>query len=107
MRYVIPNSDIAWYSTICLLLGLCLGSNKAVAQEPLPRRISLGVQVKPVSVDTQQRLKLRNSRGVEVVSVVPDSTAAGAGIMPGDVILALGRPTHSRCPQALWNKSLA
>ena len=90
MRHVMPNSGLALYSTSCFLLGLCLWSNSTVAQEPLPRRISLGVQVKPVSVDTQQRLKLRNSRGVEVLSVVPDSTAAAAGIVPGDVILALG-----------------
>lgn len=59
------------------------------SQSPLPRRIALGVQVKPVSVDTQQRLKLRNTRGVEVVSVVPDSTASAVGLKPGDVILAL------------------
>ncbi len=62
---------------------------QAQAQSPLPRRIALGVQVKPVTVETQQQLKLRNTRGVEVVSVVPDSTAASVGLKPGDVILAI------------------
>jgi pimeloyl-ACP methyl ester carboxylesterase len=58
----------------------------ARAQDDLPRRIMLGVQVQPVSEETRSRLKLRNSRGVEVVMVIPDSTAAAAGLAPGDVI---------------------
>ncbi len=71
--------------------SLVVNTSTLFAQDDaLPRRIALGVQVKPVSAETQQRLKLRNNRGVEVQGVVPESTAAAADLKPGDVILALG-----------------
>jgi hypothetical protein len=52
----------------------------AAAQDVGPRWM-LGVEVKPVNT--------QNGPGVEVVSVVPDSPAQGAGIEPRDVILSI------------------
>ncbi len=68
---------------------LLASSHVGLSGEPLPRRIALGVQAKPVSAESQQQLKLRNTRGVEIVSVVPNSTASEMGLKAGDVLLAL------------------
>lgn len=46
----------------------------------------LGVQPADVTEQIARQLGLRNVQGVLVVSVVPDSPAAKAGIQPGDVI---------------------
>jgi pimeloyl-ACP methyl ester carboxylesterase len=58
-------------------------------EDALPRRVQIGTQVQPVSEETRQRLGLRNLRGVEVVSVLPDSTASQTGVQKGDVILGV------------------
>ncbi len=76
----------------CLLMVFApLASISQSLGDELPRRILLGTQVQPVSEEVKQRLKLRSARGVEVVAVVPDTTASQAGIQKGDVILALDR----------------
>lgn len=85
------------------LLGTCLALLAFVpafaqAEDVLARRIMLGTQVQPVSPETRQRLGLRNSRGVEVVSVIPNSTAAEAGLQQGDVILGVGGKDVANTP---------
>ena len=61
----------------------------SLGEDTLPRRVQIGTQVQPVSEDTRERLGLRNLRGVEVVSVLPDSTASETGVLKGDVILGV------------------
>lgn len=68
------------------------------AQNPAPRARSaqsvvmeeapyLGVSALDISADRAKALKLKEDRGVEVTEVVPDSSAAKAGVKVGDVIL--------------------
>jgi uncharacterized protein len=76
-----------------LLPMVLLAGNSTYANsndDLLPRRIQLGTQVQPVTEETRQSLGLRNTRGVQVGMVSPDSTASESGIITGDVILALG-----------------
>ncbi len=61
----------------------------SLGEDTLSRRVQLGTQVQPVSEETRERLGLRNLRGVEVVSVLPDSTASQTGVLKGDVILGV------------------
>lgn len=61
----------------------------SLGEDTLPRRVQIGTQVQPVSEETRERLGLRNLRGVEVVSVLPDSTASQTGVLKGDVILGV------------------
>jgi S1-C subfamily serine protease len=56
-----------------------------------PRRPRLGIRFRPVGLPPPlvQRLALPSDRGLIVVEVLPDSVAARAGILPGDVLLAV------------------
>jgi serine protease Do len=47
----------------------------------------LGVSIQPLDNDIARSLGLENARGALVANVVPDSPAARAGILQGDVIL--------------------
>ncbi|MDL2207093.1 Do family serine endopeptidase [Desulfovibrio sp. OttesenSCG-928-F20] len=51
----------------------------------------LGLQVRPISPDDVRRFGLNSNAGLLIVSVAPDSPAAGAGLQPGDVVLAVNR----------------
>jgi serine protease Do len=50
-----------------------------------------GMTVSDVTPDLAAQLNLKRSRGVVVTAVAPDSTAADAGIEPGDVIVEVNR----------------
>jgi len=55
------------------------------------RRGWIGVEIQPVTPDLAEALGLdKQTRGVVVAELQPDSPAAKAGIRPGDVIRALG-----------------
>jgi Do/DeqQ family serine protease len=60
------------------------------------RRGSLGVQAQDLSPDLARALALEQTRGAVVTQVLPDSAAARADIVAGDVITALdGKPVRS------------
>jgi len=52
------------------------------------RRGWLGVRIQSVTDEIAESLGLENSQGALVASVQPDSPAQGAGIRPGDVVIA-------------------
>ena len=54
------------------------------------RRGSLGVESQDINPELAQLLSLRRSRGAVVTRVYSDSPAAAAGLLPGDVIVAVG-----------------
>lgn len=98
LRFVSPASLVATAQLIAFSIVSWHSTQTCTGADTLPRRISLGTQVQPVSEATQQKLKLKNTRGVEVISVMPDSTAAACGIQSGDVLLALGEQTITNVP---------
>lgn len=58
-------------------------------------RGSLGVQTQDITPRIAKLLNLSNSQGVVVTRVAPDSAAAHAGLVPGDVLQAIdGKPLH-------------
>ncbi len=59
-------------------------------EAPLPRKAFFGVQVGPVTKEVRERQKLDGADGVVLAQVFPRTTAAEAGLQPGDVILSLG-----------------
>jgi serine protease Do len=52
-------------------------------------RGALGVQIQPITPDIAQALGLKRAEGALVAEASPGSPAANAGIMPGDVIVAV------------------
>ena len=59
------------------------------------QRGSLGLQVQAITPRIAQLLKLKDRKGVVVTGVSTDSTAAQAGLQPGDVLTTLnGKPLH-------------
>ncbi len=81
-----------WFPMAVALCCWNMLEESGVGQD-LPRRISLGTHVQPLSEEARQKNRLRNNRGVEVRATVPDSTAAKAGVIPGDILLALNEMT--------------
>lgn len=47
----------------------------------------MGVVIQEITIDIQERLKLKDAQGAYIVQVVQNSPAAKAGIMEGDVIV--------------------
>jgi len=58
------------------------------ANDPLPRRAFFGASVGPVSAGTRAHQRLADSTGVEILRILPTSTAAAIGLHAGDVITA-------------------
>ena len=59
------------------------------------QRGSLGLQVQAITPRIAQLLKLKDRNGVVVTGVNPGSSAAQAGLQPGDVLTTLnGKPLH-------------
>ena len=61
----------------------------APEKDPLQRRAFLGTAVKPMTDEERDERKLPATLGVEVANVIPDSSAAEAGVKAGDVIVAV------------------
>lgn len=78
--------------------SLTFGIENVVWSDELPRRISLGTQLQPVTEETKERLGLKNLNGAQVTSVMPNSTAEAAGMKSGDVLLAIGNKRIASIP---------
>jgi serine protease Do len=66
--------------------GQAKGKEDGIATEGL-----LGLKVRPLTGDDMRRLELNTNVGLLVTGLTPDSPAAKAGIVPGDVLLAADR----------------
>ncbi len=80
-------------------IGFAIPINMAKVVVPLLEkhgrapRAWLGVAIQPVTSSLQRSLGLSSRKGALVAEVVPDSPAARAGILPGDVIVEFnGKP---------------
>ncbi|CAN5911950.1 hypothetical protein BH24BAC1_BH24BAC1_09930 [soil metagenome] len=77
---------IAGISSLALLL--LLAGSEAGAQV-LKRRAFLGVQMQNLTDSTAQALRLKKGQGVQVMAVIPNSTAEKSKLQPQDVILQI------------------
>lgn len=81
---------------IPILLGVLFLHSISVAtanDEPLPRRAVLGLAFSPVPPSYAKIHKLDEGVGILATDVVPEKTAASAGIQKDDIIIALdGKP---------------
>jgi serine protease Do len=66
-----------------------MGEEKVAAAQPGDR--GLGLVVDNITPDIMRRFGLRDQKGVIVLEVTPDGTAAESGIRPGDIILEVNR----------------
>lgn len=90
--------------TLTLFVSMLLaGSSTALAEEGFARRLDqeserprrveisrpsfLGVELEEVTHDSAQRLKLKTERGAIIENVIPDTSAAKAGLRKDDVIV--------------------
>ena len=71
---------------------------QAAAQETLPRRIQIGATLAAVPDSVRSR---GAPGGAYVVSVIPNSSAADAGVRAGDVIVRIGSDSVVDVPSAL------
>jgi S1-C subfamily serine protease len=81
---------------IPILLGILFLHSFSVVtanDEPLPRRAVLGLAFAPVPPSYAKTHKLDEGVGILATEVVPEKTAASAGILKDDIIIALdGKP---------------
>jgi serine protease Do len=82
-------------------VGLAISSNLAKAvmdqllKDGVVRRGYLGVQVREVDAEVAEKLHVKESQGVLVTKVFPDSPGAKAGLKAGDVVtMVAGKPVH-------------
>jgi serine protease Do len=83
-----------WYRKLLLVgigIGLLTSSGKAQLVVQSPRGLEptsfLGVFLQEINSDRAKALRLPEETGVEITRVDPNSPAAGAGLMAGDVIV--------------------
>jgi serine protease Do len=62
-----------------------------------------GIRMSNITPELQQRLELNTAKGAVIVAVEPNSAAGEAGLLPGDVIMAVG---HSPVDDAAAAQSL-
>lgn len=72
-----------------LLTVVELGPEEDDAQPRIAKKAWLGVRTQVLTRDLAEALGLGRKKGVRVTQVLPDTTAAAAGIVPGDVFLKL------------------
>lgn len=68
-------------------LFFLLQSISCISQDQLPRRNFFGIQTQPLSEERSRDLQVGG--GVDIVAIVPNSTASQAGVMRGDVLIAI------------------
>lgn len=74
-----------------LLLSMTIWrSPLSVADEPLPRRGLMGVQLAPLSDSLKESLGLDSTKGVVITVVMPDTAAQKAGLQGNDVLVKVG-----------------
>ena len=93
------NSQILSTSGGSIGIGFAIPSNMArtvmdqLINAGKVRRGQLGIAVQPVTGEQAEKLGLKESQGVLVTSIAPNSPAARAGLRPGDVITGFeGQP---------------
>ncbi|MFN0052742.1 MAG: alpha/beta fold hydrolase [Planctomycetales bacterium] len=92
-----------------VVLGGCgwvsLSRDVAAAKEEsspvLRRRVFFGAQIGPVGDETRQRQGLPTTKGVEILRLLPNSSATAAGLRAGDVVLSLGGSSVDATPAFL------
>jgi serine protease Do len=70
-----------------------LGDDEEGGEEAKPQESRLGVNVKDITPEIAERLKLPNSKGVIVQDVKPDGFGDNVGVSRGDVILEINKQT--------------
>ena len=93
------NSQILSTSGGSIGIGFAIPSNMArtvmdqLINRGKVRRGQLGIAIQPVTAEQAEKLGLKEPQGVLVASIAPNSSAARAGLRPGDVITAFeGQP---------------
>src|SRR5687767_12852790 len=93
------NSQILSPSGGNIGIGFAIPSNMArnvsdqLVKTGKVRRGQLGIAIQPVTAEQAEKLGLKEPQGVLVASIAPNSSAARAGLRPGDVITAFeGQP---------------
>lgn len=72
-----------------LLFAIGLISTARAEDDSLPRRAILGLKLAQVPAEVASELKLEAGMGAVAADVLPDKSAANAGMREGDVLLAL------------------
>ena len=94
-------------------IGFAIPINMAKAIIPLLEkhgrapRSWLGVAIQPVTSSLQRSLGLPSRAGALVAEVVPDSPAAKAGILPGDVIVEFNGKKVEKSADLPWFAAMA
>lgn len=70
-----------------------LGDDDEGSEEAKPQESRLGVNVKDITPEIAERLKLPNSKGVIVQDVKPDGFGDNVGVSRGDVVLEINKQT--------------
>jgi serine protease Do len=78
------------------LFATRLGGEEEGGEEAQPQESKLGVNVRDITPDIAERMKLPNSKGVLVQDVKPGGFADNVGVSRGDVILEINKqPVNS------------
>ncbi len=94
-------------------IGFAIPINMAKAVIPLLEkhgrapRAWLGVAIQPVTTSLKRSLGLPSREGALVAEVVPDSPAARAGILPGDVIVEFNGKKVKQSADLPWFAAMA
>ena len=91
-----------------MLLILLLQLTPCFAEDALPRRAVLGLPFTAVPADKAEVLKLKPQEGLLAKTPVPGLTAAAAGVVEGDIVLALnGKPVGMSSVAAVLREILS
>lgn len=99
----VVTTGLAGGAGLAIPIALAWRVADALAREGHVRRGYLGLASQPVRIPEAQRADVPRERGLLVVEVAPDSPAARAGVLVGDIVIGLaGRPvSHADELQAL------
>jgi serine protease Do len=78
------------------LFATRLGDEEEGGEEAAPQESKLGINVKDITPDLADRMKLPNSKGVIVQDVKPGGFGDNVGVSRGDVVLEINKqPVNS------------